>query len=134
MSGSELLRDIDADGFSPCDLADKYTIDSCCRGNPNKPGCSPKSKFTQTFTRHVMDPNFATIGPKLQKTMFYKPLQWFGAAFLLSEIILYLNYFNSYTRIIFAILTFAPLAKYTSMQGHRVAHPSGLPNPYFKGD
>jgi len=140
MSSIDLLSVKDLDGFTPCQIADSKFGDSACRGNPNKPGCGPSSEFTRTFTRHAMDTKFATIGPRLQKLEFYKSIYWIIFCFCLSSFISYCigrlpywQFLDPYIKCFFVLFTLGPMGFMTSQSGHRIHHPSSLPNPYFKG-
>lgn len=133
MSSTELLSVKDIDGFTPCQLADKNFSDVRSKGNPNKPGNSGSSEFSRTFMRHVMDPKFATIGPKIQRTAFWTPIKFMCFCFCISQVLSYMEWYNHYIRVLFVLCTLGPLGFLTKRQGHRIAHPAGLPNPYYKG-
>ena len=82
-----------------------------------------------------MDTKFASVGPCLQKKSLLLPMKWVLFCFILSHVISYfIDEMNWWIRIPFLALFFVPLAKMGIREGHRIDHPSGLPNPYFKGN
>ena len=82
-----------------------------------------------------MDTKFASVGPSLQKKSLRLPMKWVLFCFIFSQAISYfIDEMNWWIRIPFLALFFVPLAKMGIREGHRIDHPSGLPNPYFKGN
>jgi len=134
LAGWDLLEQKDRGGFLPLQLADtKAAEKDRGRGNPMKPGSTPSSEFSDQFLDASWSEKEKRAGKRIQEANLLKPIKLVVSLLIISLILEHYEIRSIWAVLPCVALSIGAFIFLAKRNGHRINHPSGLPNPFFKG-